>query len=758
MSQSSDLNLAPETTPDLEQVDLAISGMTCSSCVATVERALNKVPGAQATVNLATESAHIMVTRGTPLRTLVDAVKSAGYSAKLRSDEFESFAHTRNIGWRVLLSLLLTIPVIALSMWHSLHMEVDKFILTQLDQFELPAPLYSPTGWLVISLSAPVVLLLAWPIHRAALRNLTHPTMDNLISLGSLTAFTWSIYANSTGAGEIYAEVAASVVTFIIFGRYLESIAKRRAGSALAKLLSLNPKEVRILRGSEEVTAPIANLQVGDFCIVRPGERFPTDGVVVEGISAADNSLLTGESQPVEIAPGADVIAGAINQGGRVVIEALRVGSDTELARITKMVITAQGEKAPIQRLADRISAVFVPIVLLLAITTLVTWLALGNELAPSISAATALLVIACPCALGLATPVALLVASGKGARHGIILRRAAVLEIAPNIDTVVLDKTGTLTTGAMEVERTLFAPAETLPVNQLEIELAAHAMARESNHPVARAITKHLFSRGIARKSITDYVENPGQGTAARITFGERSLPVLLGSPDSIKRATFDLPGALADGVAEARSRGNSVVLLAIDGSAVALYEVGDRLREDSKAAVAAFAATGIEAWLVSGDNPAAVTRIATAVGIPTSNVIAGATPEAKISKVKELRAAGRKVLMVGDGVNDAAALSAADLSMAMGTGTDTAIATADITLMRGSLNAGVESLVLAKRTLRTIRTNLGWAFIYNVIGMPIAAIGALSPMYAGGAMALSSLFVVLNSLRLGRTTSLAA
>lgn len=754
----SEVTSSTNSASDLEQVDLAIAGMTCSSCVATVERALNKVPGAQATVNLATESAHIMVTRGTPLRTLIEAVKSAGYSAKLRSDEYESFAHTRNIGWRVLLSLFLTAPVIALSMWHSMHMEVDRFILDGLDEFGLPAPLYSPTGWLVIALSAPVVLLLAWPIHRAALRNLKHPTMDNLISLGSITAFSWSIYANSTGAGEIYAEVAASVVTFIIFGRYLESIAKRRAGSALAKLLSLNPKEVRILRGGEEVTAPIANLQVGDLCIVRPGERFPTDGVVREGLSAADNSLLTGESQPVEIAPGSSVIAGSINQGGRVVIEALRVGSDTELARITKMVLTAQGEKAPIQRLADRISAVFVPIVLLLAIATLVTWLALGNELAPSISAATALLVIACPCALGLATPVALLVASGKGARHGIILRRAAVLEIAPKIDTVVLDKTGTITTGEMAVERRIFAPLETLPVSQHEIELAAHAMARESNHPVARAITKHLAERGVARKSIEDFIENPGQGTAARITFGDRTLPVLLGSPDSIRRATFDLPKDLSEGVAAARNRGNSVVLLAIDGSAVALYEVGDRIREDSKDAVSALAAKGIEVWLVSGDNLAAVTRIGESVGIPRSNLIAGASPEAKIAKVKELRASGRKVLMIGDGVNDAAALSAADLSMAMGTGTDTAIATADITLMRGSLIAGLQSLTLAKKTLRTIRTNLGWAFIYNVIGMPIAAIGALSPMYAGGAMALSSLFVVLNSLRLGRTTTLAA
>ncbi|NDH38251.1 MAG: cation-translocating P-type ATPase, partial [Actinobacteria bacterium] len=419
----------------IEQVDLNIEGMTCSSCVATVERSLNKVPGAKATVNLATETAHILVPQGTATKALIDAVKAAGYSAKLRTDESESFSNTRRLGLRVFLSLLLTIPVIVLSMWHSLHFQLDDYLLDVIADLGLPAPLYSPTGWLVIALSAPVVLILAWPIHRAALRNLLHPTMDNLISLGSLTAFIWSIYANSTGAGDIYAEVAASVVTFIIFGRYLESIAKRRAGSALSHLLSLNPKEVIILRGGEEVVAPIENLVIGDRCIVKPGERFPTDGVVIEGIGSVDNSLLTGESLPVEVRPGSEVIAGAINQSGRLIIEAKRVGSDTELSRITKMVLAAQAEKAPIQRVADRISGVFVPIVVLIAIATLSTWISLGNDLAPSIAAAVAVLVIACPCALGLATPVALLVASGRGANRGIILRKVAVLEVAPKID-----------------------------------------------------------------------------------------------------------------------------------------------------------------------------------------------------------------------------------------------------------------------------------------------------------------------------------
>ena len=742
----------------IEQVDLNIEGMTCSSCVATVERSLNKVPGAKATVNLATETAHILVPQGTATKALIDAVKAAGYSAKLRSDESESFSNTRRLGLRVFLSLLLTIPVIVLSMWHSLHFQLDDYLLGVLADLGLPAPLYSPTGWLVIALSAPVVLILAWPIHRAALRNLLHPTMDNLISLGSLTAFIWSIYANSTGAGDIYAEVAAAVVTFIIFGRYLESIAKRRAGSALSHLLSLNPKEVIILRGGEEVVAPIENLVIGDRCIVKPGERFPTDGVVIEGISSVDNSLLTGESLPVEVRPGSEVIAGAINQSGRLIIEAKRVGSDTELSRITKMVLAAQAEKAPIQRVADRISGVFVPIVVLIAIATLSTWIALGNDLAPSIAAAVAVLVIACPCALGLATPVALLVASGRGANRGIILRKVAVLEVAPKIDTVVFDKTGTLTTGAMRVQQEVLVDTKKLSISSHEILMAIHAIERESNHPVAAAITKSLLERGIARKSISEYTESAGMGAAARVKFDSATLPVLVGSPEAIRKATLSFPNEIESAISAARLHGNSISVVSIDGIAVAAYEVGDTLREDSSKAIQAFQERGIDTWLLTGDNEAAAHQIALEVGIPTKNVIASATPERKITKIEELQANGAKVLMIGDGINDAAALSAANLSMAMGTGTDTAVATADITLMRASLLTAIESITLAKKTLRIIRSNLGWAFIYNVIGIPIAATGSLSPMYAGAAMAFSSLFVVLNSLRLNRATTLAA
>ena len=744
----------------LEQVDLAISGMTCSSCVATVERSLNKVPGAQATVNLATETAHILVPEGTKTQTLIEAVSKAGYSAKVRTNEMESFAHTRKLGIRVLLSLLLTIPVVVLSMWHDVHKEVDTFLLGRLNNFNLPAPLYSATGWLVIALSAPVVLIIAWPIHRAALRNLAHPTMDNLISLGSLTAFAWSIYANSTGAGDIYAEVAASVVSFIVLGRYLEGRAKKRAGSTLAHLLSLNPKEVTILRGNEELHAPIQNLHIGDRCVVKPGDRIPTDGVVVEGASSVDNSLLTGESLPVELTLGSEVIAGSINKSGRIVIEARRIGNDTELARITKMVLTAQGEKAPIQKLADRISSVFVPIVITLAIGTFATWYFLDNSIEASMRAAVALLVIACPCALGLATPVALLVATGKGASAGIVLRKTSALEVASKISTVVLDKTGTLTTGAMKVQNiTIPDLGKNSPgVTHHELLMAVHSLEKESNHPIASAIVANLAAQGIGRKELRDFVESAGQGVAARIRFGDRDMPVLIGTPESIRRATVSLHPELEAAVSGARLRGNSVAVVAVDGVAAAVFEVGDTLRNDAKETITEFHQRNIETWLITGDSQAAAHQIAIEDGIPTKNVIALASPERKISKIKELRSAGEKVLMIGDGINDAAAISEADLSMALGTGTDTAIASADITLMRPELGSAISALNLSKNTLRIVRTNLLWAFFYNVIGIPIAALGLLNPMYAGGAMAASSLFVVLNSLRLNRTSTLAA
>jgi Cu+-exporting ATPase len=702
----------------------------------------------------------VLVPEGTKTDDLLAAVTKAGYSASLRTDESESFSHTRGMGIRVLLSILFTSPVIVLSMWHEIHHQIENFLLQQLESFNLPLPLYSATGWLIIGLSAPVVLLLAWPIHRAAVRNLAHPTMDNLISLGSLTAFAWSIYANATGAGDIYAEVAASVVTFIILGRFLESRAKRKAGSTLAHLLALNPKEVLILRGNEEVQAPISHLRIGDQCIVKPGDRIPTDGIVVDGASSVDNSLLTGESLPVDVKVGSEVIAGSINTSGRLIIEARRVGNDTELSRITTMVLTAQGEKAPIQKLADRISNVFVPIVMLLSVATFSTWYFLGNSIQDSMRAAVALLVIACPCALGLATPVALLVATGKGASNGIVLRKTSSLEIAPRISTVVLDKTGTLTTGVMKVQNVTIPDLgkNSSGISAHQVLMAVLSLENESNHPIAQAISKHLREQGIAKLATKELVESAGQGIAARVDFDGREMPVLIGTPESIRRATVSLHPELESAISAARLRGNSIAVVAVDGIASAVFEVGDTLRSDASSTIAEFHRRSIETWLLTGDNEASAHQIAMEVGIPTKNVIALATPERKISKIKELRAAGEMVLMIGDGINDAAAIAEADLSMALGTGTDTAIASADITLMRAELGTSVSALNLAKNTLRIVRTNLVWAFIYNVIGMPIAALGLLNPMYAGAAMACSSLFVVLNSLRLNRASTLSA
>ncbi len=753
---------APAAIDELEQIDLQIEGMTCSSCVATVEGALNKLQGASATVNFATESAHVLVPKGTKSKTLIDQVTKAGYKAKLRTDESDSFSRTRGLGIRTFLAALFAIPAIALSMTMQFHEPVDEFIHESLTRFGLLHPTYSAHGWLVIALTAPIVFLLAWPIHRAGWRNLLHPTMDTLVSLGSLTAFGWSIYANSTGAGDIYAEVAAGVLFFIILGRYFESRAKHRAGSALAHLLALGAKEVVILRGSkergfEEVIAPIEHLRVGDRFVVRPGDRIPADGVIVEGSSGIDNSFITGESLPVDLTVGDQVTSGAINLTSRLVIEAERVGRDSELSRITQMVMTAQSEKAPVQRLVDRISSIFVPIVVLAAIATFLVWYGLGiGTLQDAVTAAVSLLVIACPCALGLATPVALLVASGEGARSGIVLRKVRSIEIASKIDTVIFDKTGTLTTGKMQVQAVTFNPAVSTS-KDLSYSIS-HALSKESNHPVSRAIARQAlketaasgFGKTLTAPALKDIEETPGSGIAARAEVDGRDLPVILGSPSAITRATFSLPQVLKDAVSRAQSHGNSVSLLAIDGEAIAAFEVGDTLRSDASDVIGDLTKRGIESWLISGDSSAAVNEIGDLIGIPANRRLAEATPEAKIAKTKDLQAGGKSVLMIGDGVNDAAALAQADLSMAMGTGTDTAIASADITVMRPELRGVIDSLKLSRKTLSTIRGNLLWAFLYNTIGIPVAAVGLLNPMIAGGAMALSSLFVVLNSLRL--------
>jgi len=749
---------------ELEQIDLSIGGMTCSSCVARVEGSLNQFPGASATVNFATESAHVLVPKGTKVKALIERVESVGYKATVRSDENESFSRSRGLGIRTLLAAFFAIPAIVLSMTMSLHEPVDSFIHEILDRLNLLHPTYSAHGWLVIGLTTPIVLFIAWPIHRAGFRNLLHPTMDTLVSLGSLSAFGWSIYANSTGAGDIYAEVASGVLFFIILGRYFESRAKHRAGSALAGLLAMGAKEVTILRGNEEVIAPIEHLQVGQHFVLRPGDRVPADGIVISGKSSIDNSHITGESIPLEVSAGSEVVSGATNLTSRLILQAKRVGRDSELSRITQMVLTAQSEKAPVQQLADRISAVFVPIVVTAALATFIVWYGFDfGTLQQAVTAAVSLLVIACPCALGLATPVALLVASGTGARKGIVLRKVRAIEIASKIDTVIFDKTGTLTTGKMSVQKTVTS-AHNLPL--IEVLAASYAISKASNHPVASAIARYslatLGSEGtetnsgkVSAKKLIDFTESAGAGLAARIALkgsdgGQRELPVLLGSPASIAKATLSLPREISIAVDEARTRGNSISILAIDGAAILAFEVGDSLRPDAQETIRALNEKGIQTWLLSGDSQQAVSTVASTVGIESSRTIAEATPAAKIAKIEEIRAEGHRVLMIGDGVNDAAALAEADLSMAMGTGTDTAIATADITLLRPELGAAKDALYLSARTLRTIRGNLGWAFIYNVIGIPIAALGLLNPMIAGAAMATSSLFVVFNSLRL--------
>lgn len=742
----------------LEPMTLRLGGMTCSSCVATIERTLNAIPGVSATVNFASETAHVMAPAEMDSKELIKAIKSAGYSAEAIADNSQIALHSKKSAWALIFSVLFTVPVLAISMTMKWHPAIDRWLLSQLDTLQIGHPKYSPTAWLVIALSAPVVLLIAWPIHRAGIRNIKHPTMDTLISLGSLTAFGWSLYANISGVGDVYAEVAAVIILFVITGRFLESRAKRAASSALSTLLALGSKEVSVLRDSHVVRIPIEQLLVGDEFLAKPGERIATDGVVVSGMSSVDNSLLTGESQPIDIDKGSHVIGSSLNRNGRLVIRATRVGADTELARITAMVVSAQGTKAPIQRLADRISAIFVPIVTLLSVATFLGWHFTDHTLTDSISAAIAVLVIACPCALGLATPVALLVASGRGAQRGIVIREPRVLEVARKIDTVILDKTGTLTNGEMTVLWSLVLPSagkllgsKYRPyLNETDILSTAYSIENESDHPVATAIAESIKIKGIETRSVTHFESTPGSGSAGRVTLGSLSPAVLIGSPVAVAHSTVPFDPELELAIEDAEEEGLTVSVLAWEGVALAVFAVGDEIKADAKQTVADFKRHGIDPWLVTGDNARVAMAVAEKVGIDHDHVISGALPNDKVEKVKALQDEGHRVLMIGDGVNDAAALASADLSIAMGTGTDTAIATSDIVVMRRDLRSVIDALNLSTKTLRVIQTNLGWAFLYNIIGIPIAAMGALRPMYAAGAMAFSSLFVVTNSLRI--------
>jgi Cu+-exporting ATPase len=748
--------MATETI--LEPTTLAIEGMTCSSCVNTVEKALNGMEGVRASINFATETAHILAPADIDVKDLIKAVEKAGYKASLLQDAQAVTLHSKKSARALFFAFIFAVPAVTLSMVMSWHHHIDVWIHDQLDVFGLPHPLYSATAWLVIALSAPVVLIVAWPIHRAALRNLKHPTMDNLISMGSIAAFTWSIYANSTGEGDVYTEVAAGVIFFVILGRFLETRAKARAGAALSSLLALGSKEVTIVRGGFPLIVPIEQLQIGDEFEVRPGDRVATDGIVVSGQSAVDNSMLTGESKPVDVGPGSQVIGASVNHNGRLIVRATRVGSDTELARITAMVISAQGTKAPIQRLADRISAVFVPIVTVLAIGVFVGWYYSGYSLTQSISVAITVLVIACPCALGLATPVALLVASGRGAQRGIVLREPRVLEVARNVDTVVFDKTGTLTEGVMNVQNAVISSAAgsvlgasfASLINEPTILSSANAIESANSHPVALAISRYALAGGAKNLVATDFSVTPGSGAAGRVNLGTQSPVVLIGSPAAVAHSCTEFHPEIKAAVTAGQSAGLTVSVLAWDGVALAVFAVGDQLKSDAAQTVSALQSMGITPWLVTGDSAEVAASVASTVGIDSEHVVSAAMPETKLAIVERLKSEGRCVLMIGDGINDAAALTAADLSMAMGTGTDTAISSADITLMNSGLGSVISALKLSQKTLKIIRLNMGWALIYNVIGLPIAALGLLTPLYAAAAMALSSLFVVTNSLRI--------
>ena len=754
------------------QVDLSVVGMTCSSCVSTIERSLNKIPGVRAAVNLAMESAHVIAPLNISENELISAVTSAGYQATAFKGERESFERSNRLGIRLLFTFLLTTPVILISMFHGWHKQIDAQLLSVVDNLNeflagngqkliISYPTASISTWLLITLSIPVVFVLAWPIHRAAIKNLTHPTMDTLVSLGSLVSLGWSIYSAATYIAKdnsmpaIYAEVASAVIFFVMLGRYLEHRAKRKAGSALAELFKLSAGTVEVKRGNSTSVISIDDLVIGDLFVVKPGDSIPTDGQVVSGFSTINNSFLTGEVTPIEVAINDLVFAGSINNNGNLIVKASRVGSDTELARITRMVLTAQSEKAPAQQLADRVSRVFVPIVLLLSISTFLGWYLTGTALAQSIATAVAVLVIACPCALGLATPIALLVASGKAAKSGIIIRSPKSIEKAIGITDVVFDKTGTLTTGQMLLQEMVLIdnPLTTASTAISATDLMSYALSIESldSHPIAVAIANALSKQGIEPFTVTEFEHTSGVGVAARVhpVGTSTSKAVLIGSPISIARSSTEFSPKLTAAIEAAKARANSIAVLAIDGLAYGVFEVGDQVKADSKEAINRLHKAELNTWLVTGDGEIAAISMGAQVGIPIDHIFASASPNDKLEFVQALQEKG-KVLMIGDGINDAAAIAQSDLSIAMGSGTDTAIAAADITLIRPSLIAALDAMAISKKTTKIIKSNLTWAFAYNVICIPVAASGNLAPMYAAGAMSLSSLFVVLNSLRI--------
>ena len=713
------------------RVDLAIGGMTCASCAARVERKLNKLHGVTATVNFATETARVSFPAAVRTGDLISVVEQAGYSAVLpasqaRPGEDDGAGETDALRRRLLVSLALAIPVVVLAM--------------------VP-PLQFP-NWQCASLvlASPVAVRGAWPFHHAAAVNARHgaATMDTLISVGVAAAYLWSLYALFFGAGATYLEVAAGVTALVLLGRYLEARAKRRSGAALRALLSLGAKDVAVLRDGIESRVPVAELSARESFVVRPGEKIAADGVIIAGSSAVDTSMLTGESVPTEVGPGDGVTGGCVNAGGRLVVRATRVGTGTQLAQMARLVTEAQAGKAPVQRLADRISAVFVPVVIAAAAVTLTGWLAAGQPAGEAFTAAVAVLIIACPCAMGLATPTAILVGSGRGARLGILIKGPEMLESTRAVDTIVLDKTGTVTTGRMSLAGVAAAPGED-PGELLQL---VGAVEDASEHPVAAAIAAGARDRfrGVL-PAVEDFASTAGLGVCG-IVNGHAVAVGRLGWLES--EWGMVVPASLAAQAAAAEETGQTVVSGGWDGQVRGVLMVADTIKPTSPEAVARLRGMGLRPVLLTGDNDRAARAVASALGI--SEVIAGVLPAGKVDAVKMLQDAGRVVAMAGDGVNDAAALAKADLGLAMGTGTDAAIEAADLTLVRGDLFAVPDAIALSRRTLATIKGNLFWAFGYNAAAIPLAALGFLNPLIAAAAMAFSSVFVVSNSLRLRR------
>jgi Cu+-exporting ATPase len=726
------MTLTKARQPEHRELDLAIGGMTCASCSARIERKLNKLEGVEASVNLATERAHIRYAAPLGPQDLVTAVEQTGYTAKVLTGKHAHADVRTRLTTRTLVAAGLAVPVLLVAMVMPIN-----------DALGVAAP------WIELAMATPIVMWAAWPFHRAAAVNARHgaSTMDTLVSIGVIAAYGWSLVATLTrSTNHLYFEVAAVVTTFLLAGRLAEARARTSGKSALESLMQLGAKDVAVQRvdpgtgASTEVRLPIEKLSVGDHFIVRPGEKIATDGLVLDGQSAVDRSLVTGESMPVETGVGDEVTGGTVNAQGRLIVRATRVGAETTLAAVTRLVEQAQTGKAPVQRLADRVSAVFVPVVLAIAVLTFVGWMLADQPVTSALSAAIAVLIIACPCALGLATPTALLVGTGRGAQLGVLIKGPEVLESTRRVDTVVLDKTGTVTTGrARLVDVTTHGALTGTAALQ-----AAAAVESASEHPIARAIVAGARDRGLEIKAITGFVNLPGLGARATI----KDTEVTVG-----KAGLFS---EVPTGIRDIGSAGTTVYV-GWGGKARGALTVSDEVRPTSAAAVGALREQGLTAYLLTGDNERTARAVAIEIGIDPAHVVSDVLPEAKHQAIRRLQARGCVVAMVGDGVNDAAALAQADLGIAMGTGTDVAIESADIVLMRPELGAVVDAIGLSRRTLRIIRQNLAWAFGYNVAAIPLAALGLLNPIIAGGAMALSSVLVVTNSLRLksyGRRT----